>query len=75
MKTKRQARVKFNLAQSDTVKGNLVTREYLVTQGNKPIDRFKVFRVIGDSFQWDAWTSDTMSETTKQRRREFATTL
>jgi hypothetical protein len=57
---------------SDYRKNGMHCMEYVVRINDTPVDRFRVFYTGG---QWSAWTADTISESTKARRRAFAASL
>lgn len=46
--------------------------EYIARKNDEPVDRFHVFFAGGE---WNAWTADTLSDTTARIRRTFAAIL
>jgi hypothetical protein len=51
---------------------HMQAREYVARKDGESVDRFHVFFAGGE---WNAWTADSLSETTIRIRRTFAATL
>lgn len=51
---------------------HMQAREYVARKDGESVDRFHVFFASGE---WNAWTADSLSETTIRIRRTFAVAL
>lgn len=51
---------------------HMPVQDYVARKDGESVDRFHVFFASGE---WNAWTADSLSETTIRIRRTFAATL